>query len=246
MKNLLHTEAIKHKGTLALVFVFLGPSLIVLLMMIQTVMWGAGFSQDMSPARFFIQNNLTLWSFLMLPFFITLITALSAYLEHKNKLWNVLLVGAYSRTQLFLAKIVFTVALVWLSYLAWLVIIHFGALLLLLFMETFGMWTFSDSLYVLSKISLMAVVSLPMILIHFWLANRFTNILVSFSFGVVVTILNFMVSSSAVNWLFPWSLPLLAAQPKGIANPIQVTLFLVIAVTILLTLCVRDLRNKEY
>ena len=246
MKSLLQAEAIKHKGTLALSFIFLGPALIVLLMGIQTVMWGAGFSEDMSPARFFIQNNLTLWSFLMLPFFITLITALSAYLEHKNKLWNVLLVGAYSRTQLFLAKIIFAVALVWVSYLVWVVFIHVGALLLSLFMDNFRQWTFSDSLYVLSKISLMAVVSLPMILIHFWVANRFANILVSFSFGVVVTILNFMVVSSAVNWLFPWSLPLLAAQPNGIANPFQVTLFLIISVATVLTLCVRDLRSKEY
>ncbi len=243
--RLFHSEIKKHKNTLALFFVFFGPFLIVLLMAIQTVLQGAGFLDQMTPARFFVQNNLTLWSFLMLPFFVTLITALSAYLEHKNRVWHVLLTAGVGSSKLFLVKIAFTFALVALSYLFWFVCILLGSLLLEASMPSFGQWTAADTEYVIARLGVMSVLTLPMVVIHFWVANRWKNILIAFGFGVVITIVNFLIASSTLRDFFPWSLPLLASRPAGLSNPFVTYAFVVIITVMLTVIIVVDLTKKE-
>ena len=173
----------------------------VLLMGIQTYISGAAFVDRMTPARFFIQNNLTLWSFLMLPLFITLLTALSAYIEHKHNVWNTLLKRSHSRIKLFAAKLLFSILLLFLSYFAWLLLLHAGAFILMGIMDgAFGQWLWVDSVYTAKKMLGMFLASIPMLIIHFWIAHRTDNILFAFGSGVLATIVNFLVVASSFNY----------------------------------------------
>lgn len=245
MAQFIKAEILKLKSTLALLFLVLGPLLIVLLMIIQTTQVGAGFLQGSTPTRYYIQNNLSLWALLLIPFFITLETALAALIEHKTNTWKALLVTGISRARLFGAKLVVNTGLVLLAYVLLFAFILAGGWLLAASMPDFGFFSQQDLEYLASKIPLIALFTLPLVPIHFWIAHRWNNILIAFGFGVVVTITNFLVVNSAFKQISPWSLTVLAAQAESPIGPLNIAyalaLFFVVGAFV-----IWDLSMKEY
>lgn len=245
MLPFIQAEILKLKNTLALLFLILGPLLIVVLMIIQTTQIGPGFLQGSTPARYYIQNNLSLWALLLIPFFITLETALAALIEHKTNTWKALLVTGISRARLFAAKLIVNTGLVLLAYLLLFLFIWLGGLLLAGMMPDFGSFAPQDLEYLAAKIPLIALFTLPLVPIHFWIAHRWNNILIAFGFGVVVTITNFLVVNSAFKQVSPWSLTVLAAQAESPIGPLNV-LYALALFFIVGALVIRDLSLKEY
>lgn len=245
MAHFIKAEILKLKSTLAALFLLLGPLLIVLLMIIQTTQIGPGFLQGSTPARYYIQNNLSLWALLLVPFFITLETALSALIEHKTNTWKALLVTGISRVRLFTAKLLVNTGLVLLAYVLLFLFILAGGWLLAALMPDFGSFAAEDLAYLSSKIPLIALFTLPLVPIHFWIAHRWNNILVAFGFGVVVTITNFLVVNSAFKQVSPWSLTVLAAQAESAIGPANIAYAIGVFI-IASALVVRDLSLKEY
>lgn len=245
MINFIKAETLKLKNTLAILIVVLGPALIVLLMIIQTTQIGAGYLQGSTPARYYIQNNLSLWAILLIPFFITLETALFALIEHRSNTWKALFVTGISRTRLFMAKLTVNAFLTLLAYLLLFLFITAGGWFLSFVMSDFGSITTEDMQYLTSKIPLLLLFTLPLVPIHFWVAHRWKNILVAFGFGVVVTITNFLVINSAFKQISPWSLTVLAAQAESPIGTWNI-LYAIGLIVIIGFFVVKDLSQMEY
>ena len=81
-------ELLKLKRTLALRLAVCAPLLIVLLQFGLYLARGRTMSHGMNPLTGFVQGILTFWTILLLPFYVALVAALLASIEHQGDNWK--------------------------------------------------------------------------------------------------------------------------------------------------------------
>jgi hypothetical protein len=125
-------EALKLKGTLALWMCLIAPGVVVALYVLQISSGPAGVLVTPAPARpgDVRPVRVRLWAFLMLPLFITLESALLAGLEHGERQVEAPARPAAAARAHYLAKLLALAALVALGFLALVLLIPLGGLLL--------------------------------------------------------------------------------------------------------------------
>jgi len=202
-------EAMKLRGTLALVMCIVAPITITLL---NVVMIG---SHDGTPAGMtpdaawhgWIRNSYALWCLLMLPLFVTLEAALLAQLEHANRQWKHLLALPLPRSAHYLGKwVVLTLA----TTLATLML----ALLCVLSGWTLHAWNPAFRLvgmpplgYLLRMAMGIVLASGLIVAFHTWVSQRWRSFTVAVSVGIIATTVGLMMGQSTrYGHLFPWSL----------------------------------------
>jgi lantibiotic transport system permease protein len=126
--NALYAESLKLKKTLALWMCLIAPSVVVGLYVLQTIFGPQPkvLPPPMIAWQEFSLSCFALWSFLMLPLFVTLESALLAGLEHNEKQWKHLLALPLPRSVHYLAKWVALESLVALAMLILLLLIPLG------------------------------------------------------------------------------------------------------------------------
>lgn len=225
LRRVLAAEALKLKHTLALWMCVIAPAVVVLLQVLQLLLHrGSAEAVAGDPWMGFGRAILALWSFLMLPLFVTLQAALLAALEHQERHWKHLLALPVPRGAHYLAKAAMLAALLALATL-----LLVGVLIplcgqLLRLRPAMGMNGWPDLATLGTLAAQVYAASLLMLALQIWVALRWRSFTVAVATGMSATVMGFLIGQSATwgPW-FPWTM---AVQPMT-RNPSPGTVVLV-------------------
>lgn len=212
LRRALSAEALKLRGTLALWMCVIAPASVVAMVVLQLT-----FTEIKNPPAYpadqawmrFAHGVLALWTFLMLPLFVTLQAALLAGLEHANQQWKHLLALPLPRGAHYLAKLLALAAMVLLAVTLLLLLIVLGGGLLGLLQPEFGIAGAPPWAFLLTRIPAIFAAALLIIAMHNWIAIRWRSFTVAVSIGMTATVAGFLIGQSKnFGHLYPWSLPL--------------------------------------
>ena len=216
----LHAESLKLKGTLALWMCLIAPGVVLALYVLQ-ISFRSFPPSWVTPGpadawMMFCQSVIGIWTFLMLPLFITLESALLAGLEHGERQWKHLLALPLPRGAHYLAKLIALAALVALGFLALVLLIPLGGLLMPWLQPAFGIAGAPPWQYLLLTAGQAYLASLLMVAISCWIAVRWSSFTVAVSVGMSATVAGFIIGQSERfgHW-YPWSMPLQVLAGKG-------------------------------
>lgn len=211
----LHAELLKTKRTLAFGLALIAPLVIVALQV--SMIWERRdyyLAQGMARLAWYEYGAQTavLWGLLMLPLFVTLETALVAQWEHRNGQWKHLFSLPVPRWALYAAKQVAGTVLIGLSIAALFGLIvasGWGLRLLLpgLGFEAAVPWR-EYARYGLT----MFLSAWLIIAVQTWVAQRWSSFAVSSGVGIALTIAGAVVIQSDWASLYPYTLPVIAAN----------------------------------
>ena len=225
MKSLaraLSAEALKLKGTLALWMCLVAPAVVAALYVLQIAATklpagAAGAVRDPAQSwQMYCQSVMALWTFLMLPLFVTLEAALLAGLEHADRQWKHLLALPMPRSAHYLAKLAALAGLVALSFLALLALLPLGGMALMALKPAFGIGGPPPWEYILRGLGACYLASLFMLSLQCWIAVRWSSFTVAVSVGMSATVMGFLIGQSERygHW-YPWTMPLQVLAGKG-------------------------------
>jgi hypothetical protein len=167
---------------------------------------------------FYLRGIVWSWVLMMLPFYVALLLALIASIDHNAAAWKVLLAQPVSRPPLYVAKLAVACLLV-----AWSNVVLATASLALGFllrrlrpdMGNFGPGV--DLGHFLAMLALAYVAGLLMIAIHAWLSMRSSSFVLSLAvviFAVIPNFLGFQQEQLQKHW--PWLFPFDAVRLYGL------------------------------
>ncbi len=240
-------EQVKLRGTLALRLCFIAPALVVGLSVLQLLLVDS--AQPMPTPELgwqrFAQGVLVLWSFLMLPLYITLQSALLAGLEHGGHLWKHLLALPVPRRAHYLGKAVVLAAMVLLAMLVLVLLILLGGKLLMMSNNSLGIGGSPPWRFLLTRGSAICAASFFIIALHLWIAIRWPSFTVAVASGMTATVAGFLIAQSARfgHW-YPWSMPMQVLAGEGEKIGFVITAGLCGGVVVLL-LGLRDFNRRD-
>lgn len=222
MKHLyrsLFTEMLKLKRSLALWLAALAPLVVVIIQFFLVLQRGDQFLAGADdPWLWLGRQTMIFWSFLMLPLFVTLETALVAGVEHAGNTWKHLFALPVSRSSLYVAKLSSGFVLVGLSQLMLSMYIVLAGLLLNVLNPALGFGTVP-----VGDILKYAAVSYfscwLLIALHTYVALRWKNFVVAMGFGIAMTVAGFLILNSQYALYYPWALPGLVLNKLKNAEP---------------------------
>lgn len=208
----IRAEGLKLKNTLALRMAVIAPGLVVALMSLQLMVMDHS-KRTPAPAEqawlTYAEGVIGLWTFLMLPLYITLQASLLAGLEHQNRQWKYLFALPIPRHSHFTSKALVLMLMVLLATLSLIVLIPFGGWLLGAVQPNAGL-TGWPPLWAIAKPALATVPAcLLMAMIQTSVALRWSSFTVAVSTGMSATVAGFLIGQSERfgHW-YPWSMPL--------------------------------------
>lgn len=210
LRRALAAERLKLRGTLALWMCLVAPALVAAVVTLQLL-----FSESRGPAlapaeawNRLAYGLLALWSFLMLPLFVTLEAALLAQLDHASHQWRRWLALPLPRGVHYLAKLLALAGLLLAAQLAMVALIPLAAGTLMLLKPGFGLaggppWALIAGLAAKGYLAALLIVAL-----HTWIALRWRSFAVACGAGMGATVMGFLIGQSERYgpW-YPWSLP---------------------------------------
>ena len=220
-------EMMKMKRTLALRMVLIAPLVVVGLLFLQIYMQDSPKRRPLAgdEAWMSLATAVTnLWSFLMLPLFITLEAALLGGLEHGEKQWKHLFALPVPRWTIYVAKLFVCVALIAASTIVlWAGTIAAG-LALQQILPAAGNMGFAPWAAMLRLAMLPWLAAWLIIALQIWVSLRWRSFPVSVGFGMTGTVIGFIVMQSD-KWgkFYPWALPLTTIAGEGKNMPFAVT-----------------------
>jgi lantibiotic transport system permease protein len=205
----LRAEFLKLKRTLAFALVFLTPLLILLLQLAMYLDHAEYYlNQDgLNPWKNFNQTMLVYWSFMMLPLFITLESALIGNLEHTRHNWKLLYVQPIPRWAIYAAKWVVNVAMIALSMLVLLGLMRLGGAIVQAIDPEFGFTVAFPLGWTLRLLGLSFAAALLIISIHTWVSLRSSSFVVACATGIVATVAAVFAFGSDYAIYYPWTIP---------------------------------------
>jgi hypothetical protein len=205
LTRILKAEALKIKNTLAFWLAILVPLAVVVLQFLIFADRGYPYETVDNMWEPYILQTLNWWTLLMLPLFITLLTALTAGLEHNNHMWKKLFALPVPRWMMYATKQFSSMLLIGISWLALLAFILLsGYLLQGLNPELgFGRVPLLDTL---KWISVCYIASWLLISIHTFISLRWKSFVVASAVGIVMTVAGMAVINSDYGPYYPWTL----------------------------------------
>lgn len=212
MVRALSAEALKLRGTLALWMSLIAPVLVVALVVLQMTIRDISRPVPLPPSEAweaFAGMVLQLWSFLMMPLFITLQSALIAGLEHGNHQWKHLLSLPVPKGAHYLAKLAALLALTALALLVLGLLLPLGGWLLMRLQPELGIGGPAPWGMLATAIPACFAASALIMAIHTWVAIRWRSFTVAVSIGMAATVAGFLIMQSRkYGMYYPWSMPL--------------------------------------
>ncbi len=150
----------------------------------------------------------SMWVILMLPLFITLMTALLAQMEHGEKQWKHWFALPIPRWSIYSAKWITGLSLAWIGTM----LLEFGAVLIGLVGPMIRPdLDFSTPIPWMLLVKNTALISLTITLVyslHTWIAERSHSFTLAVGIGMSAAVMNILVMNSE-RWskVFPWTLP---------------------------------------
>lgn len=209
----LSAELLKLKNTLALRLTLIAPLVVVALVTLQWLLQRRSpVPADATPEGVwadYVGAIVGVFTFLMLPLYITLQSALLAQLEHQERQWKHLLALPLPRSSFYLAKLAALALLVLLSMLLLaLVLIPLGGQLLHL-RASIPIAGWPDVTALVQRLSQVYVCAALLIALHTFIALRWKSFTVAVSIGMSATVMGFIIGqSSEFGPWFPWTMPM--------------------------------------
>lgn len=213
----LRVEFLKIRRTLALWMVVLAPGVVLLLQFMMFLSRVDFFARNKEPLWDTLTRNIvTLWGLLMVPFFITLETALLAQMEHKENTWKDLFALPVPRWSIYSAKLVLVTAmLASASVVLFAGMAAMGTLLPLLQPRLSFPAPVPWSHFVRPLLMLFGA-SLWILTIHQWFSLRTRSFTAAAAFGMSAVVGSFLITQSQTySRYYPWSYPLRVVIPGG-------------------------------
>lgn len=206
----LRAEGQKLRGTLALHLCAIAPAVVVLLLVLQLSvmpMPKAPSPPDEAWLRL-AQGAMALWSFLMLPLFVTLQSALLAGLEHNDRQWKHLLALPLPRRVHYLAKACVLAMMVVAAMLVLVVLLAMAGGVLSVLLPQLGIAGPPPWEFLVTRAAKVIAASACIVALHTWLAIRWRSFTVAVAAGMSATVAGFLIGQSARfgPW-YPWTLP---------------------------------------
>jgi hypothetical protein len=206
--RVLQADILKLRRSLALRLAILAPLMVILLEALIALQRGKNaFTQDQNAWIGLMQHAVVFWSLLMLPLFITLVSGLSANLEHTHGGWKLLFVQPVPRWILLTAKQLEGLILLGISFACLFFITMLTGLTLQFLRPDIG---FSGPipwerflLFILGGF----LSSWLMLSIQQWISFRWSSFVGAMAFGVFMTVAGMFVINSKWGPYYPWTLP---------------------------------------
>lgn len=200
-------EWLKMKRTLALWLTLLAPGMIAGLQFLMVIdRDGAMLADIRDPWIFITRQNLTFWTLLMAPLFVTLETALVAQLDHSSDHWKHLFALPLPRWSIYVAKLIINMLLILLSmFFLFIYSILTGFLVRMLLPNiAFGL---PIPLVAMLKLTLLGFLSSWLIIsIHHWVSMNWRSFVVASALGIFMTVVGIFVINHEYGAYYPWTL----------------------------------------
>jgi lantibiotic transport system permease protein len=215
----LDAELLKLKGTLARRLCWLAPLIVVALYVAMLLVRDFGDRPTPPPDQAwlsFATECLGLWTFLMLPLFVTLQSALLAGLEHGDRQWKHLLALPCPRAVHYVAKGVVLLGMTLAAVLALALFVELGGHLVAWLRPSIGLRGAGPHAFLLDKVLRVFLLSTLMIALHTWIAIRWASFTVAVAAGMSATVVGFLVMQSPdYRWAYPWSMAVQVLSREG-------------------------------
>ena len=225
--RLLRAEHLKLKRSLALWLAAVAQLVVVVIQFVIVLDRGSTFldSAD-SPWLWYGRQTIIFWSFLMLPLFITLETALIAGLEHSGNNWKHLFVQPVSRGAIYAGKLASGMVLIAISQVFLFLYILLSGWLLGLLKPDVGFKTAAPAGEILGCAGIAYLGSWLLICLHTYVGVRWKNFVVAMGFGIAMTVAGFLILNSRLANFYPWALPGLILNKIKTGEPFLLQLLL--------------------
>jgi hypothetical protein len=251
--RVLHAESLKMKRTIALKMVVLYPMVLVLLVLFMTSQAPFSMLRNNGHSEEWIRlarSNFRFWAFLMMPLYIALQTALLSGLDHSENQWKALLARPVPRWTLYVAKLLFVVAMTVAStFVLILGVFATGAILPhlqpeLLFAPPIP-WA-----SILSDGAQIAALSFLSLTIQQWVSLRWRSFSVAIGTGIIATVAGIFAVAAGQQvggWpqYFPWALPMLPLARHPHDLPLTLALSAAAGLLVAAAGCL-DFCHREY
>lgn len=221
LRRALMAERLKLRGTLALWLCLIAPWIVVAVVVLQLLFnMPSAHAATKTPAQawsMFAQGTMALWSFLMLPLFVTLQSALLAGLEHNERQWKHLLALPLPRYVHYVAKLLVLVAMVLVANLLLVaLIVCAGLALAIAAPDALGIAGAPPWGFLLSRALATCAAACLVVALHTWIAIRWSSFTVAVASGMTATVMGFLIGQSARfgPW-YPWSMPMQVLAGHG-------------------------------
>jgi lantibiotic transport system permease protein len=232
----LSAEHLKLRNTLAGWMTLIAPATVVGLITLQLI-------AQKGPAKAipqgegwetFAMSQLALWSFLMLPLYVTLQAALLAGLEHSNRQFKHLKALPVPASVHYLAKWLVLVEVVVISCAAMIAMIPCAALILQGVKPNYGLDQAIPWDLMISKASVMPLAALAMLSLQLWVSMRWRSFTVAVSIGMCATVLGYIIGQSKQYgpW-YPWSMAVQTMAKTQEHIPLMLMISAVLAAAVL-------------
>lgn len=241
-------EVVKIRGTLARRLCWVAPLVVVGLDVAMLLVRKFGDRPVPAPAEAwlsFAQEAFGLWTFLMLPLFITLQSALLAQLDHGERQWKHLLALPVGKTVHYHAKVAVLVTMIFSAFLFLAGFILIGGHFLSWAKPSLGIAGPGPFGYLLTKSLQVFLISTAMITIHTWIAIRWTSFTVAVATGMSATVVGFLVGQSEYRAYYPWSMALQVLGGKAVESGPAVAIALIVA-AVAYGVGLWDFRRREF
>jgi hypothetical protein len=169
-------------------------------------------SDGLNPWKNFNQTMLVYWSFMMLPLFVTLESALIGNLEHSHHNWKLLYVQPLPRWATYAAKWLVNVALIALSMVVLLGLMLLGGNIVHAVYPEYAFEMGFPWLETLQQVGMVFAVSLLIISIHVWVSLRWSSFVVACATGITATVAAVFAFGSDYALYYPWTIPGMVAM----------------------------------
>ncbi len=217
-------ECLKLKRSSALLLAILAPYLVVLLQMLLAL--NDRFTRGNGAAfhwQWLMNNSLVMWTALLLPLFVALVTVLLSESERRGKMWKHLYAlpvprGAFYAAKLTAAALLLLLALALLSS-----AIFLAGLLLRHVRPQLGFGAPFPAADWLTAAGAVFVASAAILAIHTWISQRWPSVALAVGVGFGAFVLTGLLRNLEGDlWhYFPWALPgnILQGLPDNLAEP---------------------------
>ncbi|MCX2741534.1 ABC transporter permease [Pontibacter anaerobius] len=207
------SESLKLKNTFSLWLSILAPC--ALIGMHVLVFWSKGqhfITEGVNPWHRFAMQNFSLYTILLMPIFIALLTSLTNGIEHKSNGWKHLNSLPLPKSTIYTAKATTVVGLVLLSNVVFVLAYLAAGLFLQLVRPDLGFENIVGLQVVFVAVLKMFLATFVIIAVQFWLSIRWSSFALSMGVGIVAIITVIVATQWEYIHLYPFAYPLMSIK----------------------------------
>ncbi|WP_242928322.1 ABC transporter permease [Pontibacter vulgaris] len=213
MQSSLSAETLKLKSTFALWMAVLAPC--ALISMYFLAFWAKGenlVNKEVGAWVSFGMNNFIVYTQLLMPVFIALLTSMTNGIEHKANGWKHLYALPLPKSTVYFSKVLITLGLVLLSTVVFIVALIMAGTVLNWLRPELGFGTYEKLDIIIFSSFKIFLASVVIIAIQFWLSIRFNSFALAMGVAIVAIITTLVANRWEYINYYPFAYPLMVMK----------------------------------